>query len=211
MKALYEKYFPNLHKLRNKTVWVIGSSTGIGEQLALQLAKLNCRLILTSTTESKLEKVKENCLRASGSLKPDDILVLAYDVSKYEENDLAFKKIIDKFGNIDVVVNNQGRVLTSKVLENDFESAQKLMAVNYFSAVYIAKLVLNHWLAIKSKGQFLVTSSVAVNFDFPFFSHYTASKRAITTFFRDLAQQHERDGIKVGFEFSLYLKVLFNE
>lgn len=172
----------------------------------MQLAKLNCRLILTSTTESKLEKVKENCLRVSSGLKPDDILVLAYDVSKYEENDLAFKKIIDKFDNVDVVVNNQARIFISKVVENDFELAQKLMAVNYFSPVYITKLVVNHWLAIKSKGQLLVTSSVGAQFDFPFFCHYTASKRAMNAFFRDVAQQHACNGIKVGFRFQSNIK-----
>lgn len=179
-------------------MWIVGSSTGIGEQLAYQLAKLNCRLILTSTTESKLQQVKENCLKASTGLKPDDILVLAYDVSNYQENDVAFKKIIDKFGNVDIVVNNQARIFTSKLVEDDFELTQKLMAVNYFSPVYITKMVVKHWLAIKSKGQLMATSSVGAQVDFPFFSHYSASKRALNAFFRDVANQHECNGIKVG-------------
>lgn len=134
----------------------------------------------------------------STNLKSDDILVLAYDVANYEENDIAFKKIIDKFDNVDVVVNNQARIFTSKVVEDDFELAKKLMAVNYLSPVYITKMVVNHWLAIKSKGHLMVTSSVGAQFDFPFFSHYTASKRAVNAFFRDVAQQQQCNGIKVG-------------
>lgn len=58
--AFYVKFFPNTEKLRNKTVWIIGSSSGIGESLAYEFAALNCRLILTSTTISKLNAVKVN-------------------------------------------------------------------------------------------------------------------------------------------------------
>jgi len=196
--AVYAHYFPNLDRLKNKTVWIVGASSGIGEELAYQLAELNCRLILTSTTESKLQEVKEKCLkRSKNNLKSDDILVLAYDISNFKENDVQFKKIIDKFNNIDVLVNNAARIYSSRVTEDDFEQARKLFDINFFANAYIAKLVLIHWLAIKSKGQILATSSVGGYFDFPFFAFYTASKRAMNAFYRDLAQQQQCNGISV--------------
>jgi len=196
--AFYERFLPNKDKLKNKTVWIVGASTGIGEQLAYGLSELNCRLILTSTTESKLKIVKENCLKKASSLKDDDIMVLPYDISNFEQNDIAFKQIIDKFGNIDVVVNNSARIFTSKVTEDDFELTRKLFDINYFSHIYITKLIIQHWLAIGSSGQILVTSSVGSYFDFPFFAQYTATKRSMNAFYRDVAQQQQKNNIYVS-------------
>lgn len=142
--------------------------------------------------------VKENCLKKASSLKDDDIMVLPYDISNFEQNDIAFKQIIDKFGNIDVVVNNSARIFTSKVTEDDFELTRKLFDINYFSHIYITKLIIQHWLAIGSSGQILVTSSVGSYFDFPFFAQYTATKRSMNAFYRDVAQQQQKNNIHVS-------------
>lgn len=75
---------------------------GIGEELAYQLSALDCKLILTSTTKSKLETVKENCLKISANLKPENILVLAYDITDLKQNKIAMQQVIDKFGDVDV-------------------------------------------------------------------------------------------------------------
>lgn len=190
---LYELIYPNQDALRNKTVWLVGSSTGIGESLAHQLAELNCRLILTSTSEDKLQKVKQECLKRSSSLKPDDILVLAYDISDLKENEKAFKQIIDKFGDIDVLVSNAARINTSLIIEDmDLDIHRKMFDINYFANIHLGKLVTKFWTETKSKGSKIiaVTSSIGAYCDFPLLSTYTNSKKALNGFYRDLAMQH---------------------
>ena len=159
---------------------------GIGEELAYQLSELNCKLILTSTSEGKLEKVKEECLkRSQNGLKEDDILVLAYDISDFKQSENAFQKILDRFGRIDILIPNAARGYLVEAAADDFASAQKLFAINYFAHLKITKLVLNHWLSNKLKGQILVTSALAAIVDFiPFASQYTASKKMLNCFFR---------------------------
>lgn len=86
---------------------MVGASSGIGAELSYQLAALDCKLILTSTNESKLQQVKDECLKRSRDLKPEHILVLAYDITQYEKNDEALKEIIKEFELIDVVCVNK--------------------------------------------------------------------------------------------------------
>ena len=140
---------------------------GIGEELCYQLAELNCRLILTATTESKLKEVAKECIRRSkNSLKETDVMVrdrqplvarnqgsifpnsypirplqvCAYDISDYAASDTAFKSIISRFGNIDVLVNNAARVFVSKITDDDFDSYEKLTNINYLAQIKITKL-----------------------------------------------------------------------
>jgi len=196
--AFYERFFPNKQKLKNKTIWVVGASTGIGEEIALQLAELNCRLILTSTSENKLNEVAKECIkRSKNNLKPDDVLVIAYDISDFKKNDSAFKQIIDKFGNIDILVNNAARALSSKVEDDDFDAHLKLFDINLHANIYIAKLVIKHWRSIKSDGIIMPTSSVGAYFDIPLFSSYVATKKALQAIYRDIQLQTYKDGIRI--------------
>jgi len=203
----YSVFLPRKGRLNGKTVWIVGASTGIGEALAWQLAKRNCKLILTSTSKDKLEEVKNSCIeRSKGNLTSEDILVEAYDITDYSKNDEAFKRIVEKFGDIDILISNAGKLSTSIVAEEKFEFVQKIMEINFFSHVYITKIVLKHWLAIKERTgvkkldkQILVTSTGLVIAEMPFLSSYIASKQALNVFFRDVAMQHQKsDGVFVS-------------
>ena len=181
------------------------SNSGIGEELAYQLAKRNCKLILTSRTQSKLEEMKQTCLKQSTGLTSDDILVLAYDISDFSKNDDAFKQIVNQFGDIDILVCNAGRAVLSEITDEPFDDARKIFDTNFFSHVYITKMVLKHWLAIKAKTglkqlnkQILATSSILSIIELPFASSYSATKRSMNIFFHDVAMQHQRrNGIYV--------------
>lgn len=67
-------------------------------------------------------------------------MVCAYDISDYSASDAAFKKIIEKFGNIDILVNNAARVLVSKINDDDFASYEQLTNINYLAQIKITKL-----------------------------------------------------------------------
>ena len=85
--------------------------------------------------------MKTECLKRSrNSLKADDILVLPYDISNFDENATAFQKIIDTYGQIDVLVANAARVYASATADNDFAHIRQLFDINYLAHVNITQL-----------------------------------------------------------------------
>ena len=100
---------------KNKIIWITGASSGIGEALAYECAGLGAKLILSSRRLEELEKVKSNC-----SLSEEDILVLPLDLEKYDDYSSEVSKVIEKFGRIDILVNNGG--ISSRAMIVDFFS-----------------------------------------------------------------------------------------
>ena len=127
--------------------------------------------------------------------------MLAYDISNFSENDYAFKQIINKFGDIDILLCNAGRSIQSGITDQQFDCVRKIFDINFFAHVYITKMVLKHWLVIKAKSglekltnkQILATSSVLSVIEAPFFSTYSATKRSLNIFFHDFAMQHQNE------------------
>lgn len=82
---------------RESTPFTLSFVPGIGKELALQLAKLNCRLILTSTNQTKLDEVKQACLeRSKYGIQPEEILALACDIRVQDQCDAAFSRVVGR-------------------------------------------------------------------------------------------------------------------
>lgn len=171
-------------KLTNKVIWITGASSGIGEQLTYQLAEKGNNLILSARRKEVLEKVKSNC---SSSVQ-DNIHVLPLDLAKIESLDKGADTALNIYGKIDVLVNNGGISQRSLVTETSFEVDQRLMNVNFFSAVKLTKRVLPGMIKNKS-GHILITSSLVGKFGTPFRSTYASSKHALHGFFEALAAE----------------------
>ncbi|KAK9409347.1 dehydrogenase/reductase SDR family member 7 [Crotalus adamanteus] len=84
-------------ELPRKVVWVTGASSGIGEELAYQLAKIGSWLVLSARRENELERVKKKCLEIS-SLSDKDILILPLDLTERESHESATKTVLQHFG-----------------------------------------------------------------------------------------------------------------
>jgi short-subunit dehydrogenase len=171
-------------KLTDKTIWITGASSGIGEQLAYQLAERGNRLILSARRKDVLENVKSNC----AAVAQKNIQVLALDLANIESLDEAADSALNIYGNIDVLINNGGISQRSLVNETSFEVDQRVMNVNYFSAVKLTKNVLPGMIK-KNGGHVLITSSLVGKFGTPFRSAYSASKHALHGFYEALAAE----------------------
>jgi len=188
-------------KLTNKTIWITGASSGIGEQLTYLLAKKGNRLIISARRKEALEQVKSNCIAASHT----DIHVLPLDLSEIASLDEVAKKAFKIHETIDVLVNNGGISQRSLVSETDFDVDQRLMNVNYFSAVKLTKLVLPRMIQNNS-GHILITSSLVGKFGTPFRSAYAASKHALHGFFEALSAEVWENNIFVTLFCGGYIK-----
>lgn len=175
---------------KDKTVWITGASSGIGEEMAYAFAKEGASLILSARRKEKLEAVKANCIDSS------KVMILTVDLTKEAEIPTKMQEALSFTGQIDVLVNNGGISQRAKIADTDMEVYRRLMEVNYFGTVAITKAVLPHFVKRKT-GHFVVTSSLMGKFSSPMRSGYAAAKHALHGFFESLRAEYYDDNIHV--------------
>ena len=176
---------------KNKTVWITGASSGIGEELALQLSHKDCKLILSSRNREALEVVKSKCQN------PDLVAVLPLDLVNYKDMQAKVKEALRLFDGIDILINNGGISQRSLIFDTSIEVDKKLMEIDYLGTIALSKALLPHFVDRQS-GYFVTVTSVMGKFSSPYRSAYCGAKHALHGFFDALRMEHEKDGIKVS-------------
>jgi dehydrogenase/reductase SDR family protein 7B len=176
----------------NKVIWVTGASSGIGEAVAKALALKGAILILSSRKEPELERVK-NELQGENVGKTR-ILPLDLAVT----NSLAEKaqEALSYFGRVDVLVASGGISQRSIAVETSTEVDQRLMDVNFFGTVVLAKAILPTMIE-NGFGYIVPISSLVGKFGSPYRSAYAASKHALHGFFDSLRAENYQKNIYV--------------
>ena len=169
--------------IKDKIVWITGASSGIGEAVAVELAKEGAKLVLTARNVEKLLAIKSQCDAYGNSA-----MILPMDLTDIAEIPNAVKKVIDEFGQIDVLINNAGISQRALTREATLDIDRCIMEINYFAPVALTKAVLPYMLNRKS-GQIAVVSSIVGKFGFPLRSAYSASKHALIGFFDSLRSE----------------------
>ena len=180
-----------MSSIGNKVVWITGASSGIGEALAYEFAKEGAKLILSARRMDELQRVK-----TSLHLSEENCLVLPLDLANTSTIYELTNKVIEKYGRIDILVNNGGFSQRSLVKDTSIDIDRKIMEVNFFGTVAITKSVLPFLLRQKS-GNIIVISSISGKFGFYLRSAYSASKHALHGFFESLRMEIYNDNIKV--------------
>ncbi len=175
---------------KDKVIWITGASSGIGEALALTLAKEEARLILSARRKEELERVAKQC-----KLQELDLLILPFDLKDTSNASGLAAQVINKFGRIDIIVNNGGMSQRAEAIKTPIETDRELMEINYFSAVNLTKAVLPYMLRQK-KGHIVIISSIAGKFGFYLRSGYSAAKHALHGYFESFRLETEKEGIK---------------
>ncbi|WP_352422937.1 SDR family oxidoreductase [Proteiniphilum sp.] len=177
--------------IKKKTIWITGASSGIGEACAYLYAQQGVNLILTATRAERLAEVQEECIRLGAQC-----IILPYDLSALEHIDELTDKAIAAFGKIDIVFLNAGISQRSKILDTAYRVDEKIMAVNFFAPVRIAKRLLPAMID-QGAGTIAVTSSISGKFGFPLRSAYASSKFALYGFFETLHAEYYDRNIRV--------------
>jgi short-subunit dehydrogenase len=175
---------------KDKVIWITGASSGIGEALALALAKRGARLVLSARRKEELERVGKQT-----GLSELDLMILPFDLANTSNASALAAQVMNKFGRIDILVNNGGMSQRSLTMETTEQIDRLLMEVNYFAYVNLTKAVLPYMKRQKS-GHIVVISSIAGKFGFYLRSSYSAAKHALHGFFEALRLETETLGIK---------------
>ena len=176
---------------KNKIVLITGASSGIGKETAIEFAKKGAKIILVARRKEKLDELEKN-------LQKFNVSVLSYscDVSDKSRVKEMSEFVLDKFGSIDVLVNNAGFAIYGSVSELSIEEIESQMATNYFGMVYCIKNFLPS-LIKKRSGHIVNVASVAASFGLPGIASYCASKFAMLGFSEGLKHELKETGIGV--------------
>ena len=165
---------------QDNVVILTGASSGIGRQLALQLAARGAYLVLASRNSETLKEVAEQCRQIGGR-----VLVVPTDVADQSRCRDLIERAKAEFGGIDTLINNAGFGLACRFDElsvlNLFE---KVIQVNFLGSVYCTHYALPY--LKKSKGRLVAVSSLRGRFASATADGYGASKHAMAGFFDSL-------------------------
>ena len=176
---------------QNKVAWITGASSGIGEALALELARQGARLVLSARRVDELQRVA-----AATGLPADQVLILPLDVTDEAALPGHVAAVLSRFGQIDYIFQNAGITQRSFVSETDFTVYRRLMEVNFFGVIALTQAVLPTFLTQKC-GRFVVTSSISGKIGVKQRSGYCASKHALHGFFDSLRAEVASSGLNV--------------
>lgn len=175
---------------REQVVWITGASSGIGEALAKEMARLGARLVLSARREGELNRVKEACER------PGDHLVFPLDASDANQLEPAVDEVRYRAGNIDIFIHSTGVSQRDPAVRTRLEVDRQIMELNYFAAVALTKALLPSMLE-RGRGHIVPISSVSGKIGRPLRTAYCASKHALHGFFDSLRAEVHGLGVKV--------------
>ena len=171
-----------------KVILITGASRGIGRSMALEFSKEN---IVIANYNNSIQKAHE--LQEISKY----IDIYKADVSDYEQVKNMVKYALDKYGKIDVLINNAGIALEKMFQDTTIEDFNTVMQVNYNSVFYTIKEVLPSMIEYKS-GLIINISSIDGISGMSCSSVYSASKAAIDGLTKSLAKELGPSGIRIN-------------
>lgn len=171
--------------MENKKVALItGASRGIGKAIAVKFAKEGYNLVINYVSDKTDIKKLEEEFKQYGS----EILLIKSDVSKYEECENMIKQAIEKFGQIDVLVNNAGITKDNLLLRMSVEDFEKVIDINLKGTFNVTKNVVPYMMK-KRTGKIVNLASVVGVSGNAGQCNYSASKAGIIGFTKSIAKE----------------------
>lgn len=173
-------------------ILLTGASSGIGYEMANQLAAKKLNLILVARTETKLEQMQAELTDKYG-------ILVEYIVADLSEVDAAidvYKAVQQRNYLVTALVNNAGVGLYGNFIETSLEEELSMIELNISSLVALSKLFAKDMVSRKS-GRIMNISSLVAFLPMPYFSVYSATKAFVKAFSETLAAELEGTGVIV--------------
>lgn len=176
---------------KDKTIWVTGASSGIGEAIVYNYASKGANIILSARNEEKLKAVAQKVEEYGGKS-----FVAPLDLENSQSIKDTVAKVLASHPKVDILVNNGGISQRSFAIETPVTIDRKIMETNFFGAVTLTKEVLPALIS-GNGGHIIVISSVVGKFGFPLRTGYSASKHALQGYFEALRAELFDKKVKV--------------
>lgn len=174
----------------DKVVIVTGASSGIGLASARLFAQRGAKVVIAARNEEKLLQIEKEL-----SLTAGEAYAVRTDVQSEDDCKNLIRKTIEKYGRIDVLVNNAGISMRAMFKDLDLSVIKRSMDVNFWGTVFCTKYALPY--ILERKGSIVGVVSIAGFKGLPARTGYSASKFAIIGFLDALRVEHMYDGLHV--------------
>ncbi len=178
--------------LAGKVVIVTGASSGIGRETALHFARDKAKVVLTARRHQRLSTL-ENEIQGLGA----EVLSLPTDVAQQNQVQAMFEHVLERFGRVNILVNNAGSGLFASVEETGPEDLEEILRVNLFGAFYGIRAVLPI-MRKQGSGHIINISSIIGKRGVPLYGAYCASKFALLGLSESLRMELRNSGIAVS-------------
>lgn len=179
--------------ISGKKVIITGGSRGIGKEIALTLAKHGADIIINYSNSPKKALEVVDMIKELGA----NAYAIKADISKMDEASNLIKEAYDKFGNIDVLVNNAGITKDNLLMRMTEEEWDDVMAVNLKGTFNVTKSIIRKMMKQKSGSIINISSVVGITGN-PGQCNYSASKAGIIGFTKSLAKEIGKKNIRVN-------------
>ena len=181
--------------LQGKVAVVTGGTRGIGWAIARRLLE---RGATTAITGTNLRSVEEAVRALRGVPNGANVLPMHADVRQHEAVERSFNGLAERFGGIDVLVNNAGVGVFAPVSEMSLDQWHSVIDTNLTGVFHCCRAALPH-LRARGGGWIINVSSLAGKNAFPEAAAYCASKAGLNAFSEALMQEVRHDGIRVAY------------
>jgi short-subunit dehydrogenase len=170
---------------------VTGASSGIGREVARELARQGAKVVVTARREDRLRQLAEEITAAGGSVE-----WVAGDISDPGIRAKTIGKAVLTYGGLDILVNNAGIGAMGLFQDADPQRVRRIMEVNFFALVEMTRAALPH-LKQGNRPMVVNISSILGRRGVPYNSEYAASKFAVHGFSESIRAEWTRLGIDV--------------
>jgi NAD(P)-dependent dehydrogenase (short-subunit alcohol dehydrogenase family) len=191
-KPEWQPRYPGSGRLTGKVAIVTGGDSGIGRATAVLFAREGAKVAIAYLEEDDDARITAEAIEQEGS----EALLHPGDLGDAEVCQALVDKVIDKWGRLDVLVNNAGEQHPDKdVTDITVEQLQRTFQTNIFAMFYVVKAARPH---LKKGAAIINCTSVTMYKGSGGLLDYSATKGAIVAFTRSLSQSLIKDGIRVN-------------
>jgi NAD(P)-dependent dehydrogenase (short-subunit alcohol dehydrogenase family) len=181
-----------LKPIEQQVVAVVGASSGIGRETALQFAKRNAKVVVSARTESGLASLVDE-IKANGG----DAIAIPADVAEFEQVKSIADRTIEHYGRLDTWVHAAGTAIIAPFEQVTPEEFKRVIDVNLMGSVYGAMVAMPH-LRQTGRGAFIAVSSVEARRSMPLQAAYSASKHGMEGFLDSLRSELKHEGFPIS-------------
>ena len=175
---------------QDKVVLVTGGSSGLGRVIAEAYGKAGAKVVIAALEADAVEQTAGE-MQAAGI----DALGVHADITRQEDVDRLFRQALDRFGRLDVLVNNAGRSMRGKLLDTTPEQFRELMELNLIATVRCTRAAVPHLL--HRRGHVVNIGSLAAKSAARWVGAYPATKHAVAAFSQQLRMELGGEGLHV--------------
>ncbi len=182
-------------ELLGRTAVITGGSFGIGRATAIRLAEAGARVVIMARNPERLNETQKLLEDVTAA---ENILSVQCDTSQEDQVIAAFAKAVDRFGKIDIVVNNAGSIKNALVENCSLELWEEMYGVLARGYFLVAREAFRHWKGLHIDGSLIFVASKNGVTASPGASAYSSAKAAELHLARCLAEEGGPFGIRVN-------------